>query len=97
MVKQQDAIKTHTTGGMSGNSAGSIYSSRSFLGDSYSAFGNMFYEMEYTPNSNGLGWSSSAPQQSCKVSNNIAHTHTYSGDVETRPQNYTIKVWKRVS
>ena len=23
---------------------------------------------------------------------NVQHTHTYSGDVETRPQNYTVRI-----
>ena len=28
---------------------------------------------------------------------NVQHTHTYSGDVETRPQNYTVHIWKRTA
>lgn len=26
-----------------------------------------------------------------------SHTHTLNGDAETRPDNYTVRVWKRVS
>ena len=28
---------------------------------------------------------------------NVQHTHTYSGAVETRPQNYTVRIWKRTA
>ena len=28
---------------------------------------------------------------------NVQHTHTYSGAAETRPQNYTVRIWKRTA
>ena len=28
---------------------------------------------------------------------NVSHTHTYYGDIETRPQNYTVRIWKRTA
>ena len=27
----------------------------------------------------------------------VSHIHTYDGDIETRPQNYTYRIWKRTA
>ena len=27
----------------------------------------------------------------------VSHTHTCWGDIETRPQNYTVRIWKRTA
>ena len=87
MVKQADAIKTHTTGGMSDHSTGGPWSS------------------EYGHNSSGAVYVSGGIKGEKGGANgsgdamylNVQHTHTYSGAVETRPQNYTVRIWKRTA
>ena len=87
LVKQQDAIKTHTTGNMSAHATGGPWSS------------------EYGENTSGAVYASGyergekggADGHGDAMYLNVQHTHEYHGDVETRPQNYTVRIWKRTA
>ena len=84
---------------MSDNATGEFYNGRSFLSDGFGAAGNISVQKNYN-GSNGfyaLGWDSSAGRYNSKVFINVSHIHTYYGGVETRPQNYTIRIWKRIA
>lgn len=85
--KQADAIKTHTTGDMSDRATGgpwsSEYGGRS-LGAVYSSGGM-------------AGEKGGASGGGDAMYLNVQHTHTYYGDIETRPQNYTVRIWKRTA
>ena len=95
--KQQDAIKKHTTSGMDNNATGTLFTSRSFLGRAWGAEGAIKCEEPANNTFYGLAWDSMAGMCSSKLTIDVSHTHEYNGDVETRPQNYTIKVWKRTA
>ena len=96
LVKQADAIKTHTTGGMSANNWGNF---NTRLSDSLGAAnviepsGNVRRSgvFEAYRSSSGGAW------LGVNYTIDVSHTHTYNGGVETRPQNYTVRVWKRVA
>lgn len=97
--KQADAIKTHTTGGMSANATGSFYNARSFFSEEFGGEGNVSVDKSYNGENGAyaLEWGGTAGKYRSRVYINVSHTHTYSGDVETRPQNYTVKIWKRIA
>lgn len=96
LTKQQDAIKKHTTGGMSSNATGSF---NTRLSDALGAAnvtepsGNVRRSEVFKAFRSGSGdaWIG------VKYIIDVAHSHTYFGDIETRPQNYTVRVWKRVA
>ena len=99
LTKQQDAIKTHTTGNMSANAYGSVTSSK------YGLFAHSYSDNNMTTSACiSLGdWSGrrrtggEADNVPKTLSINVQHTHTYYGDKETRPQNYTVRIWKRTA
>ena len=69
-----------TTGGMSANSTGSLYTNRSILGDSHSTSGSI----EAWKDSNGangsyaLSWSNSHTREKSAIHINVSHTHSFS-------------------
>ena len=81
---------------MSNNASGSLWTRRSFLGDAWTAVGAITVSQE-NDNSYALVGGSAAGMYGCKLSIDVSHTHTYYGDVETRPQNYTVRIWKRTA
>ena len=99
LTKQQDAIKTHTTGNMSANSYGSVSSSK------YGLFPHSHIDNNMTTSGcislgdwNGRRRTGTEADNVPKtLSINVQHTHTYSGAAETRPQNYTVRIWKRTA
>ena len=95
MIKQADAIKTHTTGGMSANNWGSVESTWEglFNGRSLSCAGNI----TLSGSTSWSGGDNSAGGKPTTMTIDVSHTHTYSGAVETRPQNYTVRIWKRTA
>ena len=95
LVKQADAIKTHTTGGMSDRATGSLVTDKNFLADSYSSSGNIS-AWRFPSNSNQLSWHPIG-NYGTELNIDVSHTHTYSGAAETRPQNYTVRIWKRTA
>jgi hypothetical protein len=60
-------------------------------------------------NRNWAGGDNNEPNRPGKMTINLSHTHTYSGEStteynstsvgnnETRPKNYTVKIWKRTA
>ena len=107
LTKQGDSIKAHShdysgaTGGMSANSKGTVESTREglFNGRSLIWSGN-------TTLSGSTEWSggdNSAGGKPTTMTINVAHTHDYSGTTsntgsnETRPENFTIRIWKRTA
>ena len=107
LSKQGDSIKAHshpfsgTTGGMSANSTGTVRSTHEglFNGRRLEWSGN-------TTLSGSTDWSggdNSAGGKPTTMTINVAHTHGYSGTTsntgsnETRPENFTIRIWKRTA
>lgn len=91
LVKQNDAIKTHTTGGMSANDVGTFGGTDGgFAGGNFTS-GNIKGTYVRTFDGNGKY------PHLYKYTINVSHNHTYNGDVETRPQNYTVRIWVRIS
>jgi len=90
-------IKAHTTGGMSANATGSV-SSICYKADSeLSLSGNLSGTYVVGATWKGVG---GAGQGFLSLNLNVAHTHTYGDNTnnpETRPINYTIRVWKRTA
>lgn len=84
----------HTTGGMSSNATGAF---NTRLSDSYGKVmepsGNVRRSEIFSSWRSGSGEAKAGVNYTIDVS----HSHTYFGDIETRPQNYTIKVWKRTA
>lgn len=102
---QADMIKTHTTGNMSGNATGSFTTAMMNLNGSTTmapvsksgfvtaneSTGNPLLAREQD------NYKRATEQQ---VTMNIEHTHTYGNatdNPETRPVNYTVKIWKRTA
>ena len=96
------------TGGMSANESGSYIYKGQTESEYVSVGGNI---SKYVVGDLGLGMQMITGGSPCGFTINVAHTHNMqhthsltpngyndnSGDVETRPSNYTIKLWKRVS
>ncbi len=111
LSKQAEDIKGHThefavsgdTGNMSANATGKVVSSWEglFNGRSISYSGNMAATGSIT----WAGGDNSGGSNPTTLSINVEHTHSFefSGETEansgteTRPENYTVRVWKRVS
>lgn len=101
LIPQDECIKKHTTGNMSANATGKIYDSY-HEGGFDSSDGNLTSingDSSYSGTVNNLRWlSASSKPWLLKI--NVEHTHTYGNDndnPETRPINYTIKIWKRIA
>ena len=96
LVKQQDAIKTHTTGGMSANAIGAFntrLSDKMGAANTMEPWGNVSRGDIFDGYKSGSGdaW------VGVNYTINVSHTHTYSGAAETRPYNYTVRIWKRTA
>ena len=96
LVKQQDAIKTHTTGNMSANQTGTFntrFSDKMGAANTIEPSGNVSRSGIFPAYKSGSGdaW------VGVNYTINVSHTHTYYGDIETRPQNYTVRIWKRTA
>ena len=96
LVKQQDAIKTHTTGDMSTHATGGFNTRLSdHMGDANTIepWGNVGRSDIFTAYKSGSGdaW------VGVNYTIDVSHTHTCYGDIETRPQNYTVRIWKRTA
>lgn len=100
MVAQEDMIKKHTTGNMSANATGSfglnskLAYARVPVANTRS--GNITlsnYQTSWVSSDDNIGFYAKT------VNINVQHTHTYGtdDDIETRPKNYTIRIWKRIS
>lgn len=63
---------------------------------SSSVDGTVFKKNQHPSNSKQYSQTSSSVD-TCWISFDGSHDHTLSGDTETRPDNYTIKVWKRTA
>ena len=92
LVKQQDAIKTHTTGGMSANANGSF--GHGIPSQTPAASGNVTVNNK---RSDVALWGNHDSFLCDGYDIDVSHTHTYQGDVETRPQNYTVRIWVRTA
>ena len=90
--KQQDAIKTHTTGGMSANATGN-FNTRFSDASVVEPTGNVSRSGVFKGYKSGSGdaW------VGVNYYIDVSHTHTCYGDIETRPQNYTVRIWKRTA
>ena len=92
LVKQADAIKTHTTGGMSANAKG--YIGYGIPSQNPYASGNVTLDDRRGDTSL---WGDHSSYLCDGYDIDVSHVHTYDGDIETRPQNYTYRIWKRIS
>ena len=104
LVKQGDAIKTHTTGGMSANATGIFTQNNNGIcvsvANSWETPGATSGCVSAQSSATGGGCEIGAGRWIGFLDNvriNVSHTHTYYGGVETRPQNYTIRIWKRTA
>jgi len=86
---------------MSGNSSGSFGGTNGGLYSDKATHTSGPFTCEYVRNFDGNG---SYPQL-YKITMNISHTHNYDhkhditadGGTEARPDNYTLRVWKRTA
>lgn len=58
--------------------------------------GTVFKKNQHPSNSKQYGETSSSVA-TCWISFDGSHDHSLSGDTETRPDNYTVKIWKRTA
>ena len=92
LVKQADAIKTHNTGGMSANAKGHI--GYGIPSQSPYASGNVTVDNH---RDDTALWGSNHNYLCDGYDIDVSHIHTYYGAAETRPQNYTVRIWKRTA
>jgi hypothetical protein len=101
LTPQSDMIKTHTTGGMSDHATGAMNANTTggFGNMEIAGFdGNMSSSSRTTDEYAKPEGTSPYCLKSLKI--DVSHTHTYGNsndNPETRPVNYTIKIWKRTA
>ena len=108
LSKQSDLIKAHshifsgTTGDMNKNANGSVSCNSEGL---FNGRGTISTSgcISVSGSANYAGGDNNDSNRPTKMSIDVSHIHSYSGTTsctgsnETRPENYTIRVWKRIS
>lgn len=102
MSKQDDSVKSHahsaTAGGMSANATGCLSVVATYrsgaTGSGCISLGNAFTDGDF-------GGAGGKGGYFYTMFINIPHTHNVTvdnyGDNETRPENYTYRIWKRIA
>lgn len=102
MTKQTDSVKSHahsaTTAGMSANATGKLSVVATYR-DGATGSGCISLSDKFMHGDFGGGGGSGGYYYTMSI--NVSHTHTVTvnnyGDNETRPENYTVRIWKRTA